>query len=339
MPTATFTELSGTGDTLEPFRDHLPALDGLRGIAVLMVLAAHSPWSLTPDFLVLLRHFLDPVYLGVDIFFVLSGFLITRILIADKIAGRPISHFLLRRVLRIFPIAYLLLAIMLFFRPWWEIGWCAIYLSNYRFFVFDQVFTPLSHYWSLAVEEHFYLLWPWVVYGLSFRNSRAMVCYGIIPAAIVSGIVLTLVLPSESARMFLWYGTQSRMASLALGALFAFGEGWLRHDTRRAARMAAVMFGAFLLIHQDGEYLPRSAEQMIRFLGFAMLSGCLVLTAINMGRCRTPFSKCLDNPPLRYVGRISYGLYLYHAPFILRSACGMNHPRTTPSFGSLKRFF
>jgi peptidoglycan/LPS O-acetylase OafA/YrhL len=217
-------------------------------------------------------------------------------------------------VLRIFPIAYLLLAIMLFFRPWWEIGWCAIYLSNYRFFVFDQVFTPLSHYWSLAVEEHFYLLWPWVVYGLSFRNSRAMVCYGIIPAAIVSGIVLTLVLPSESARMFLWYGTQSRMASLALGALFAFGEGWLRHDTRRAARMAAVMFGAFLLIHRDGEYLPRSAEQMIRFLGFAMLSGCLVLTAINMGRCRTPFSKCLDNPPLRYVGRISYGLYLYHAP-------------------------
>jgi peptidoglycan/LPS O-acetylase OafA/YrhL len=301
--------------------DYLPHLDGLRAIAAILVLVAHIPIQLMHPAVLHLMWILNPWYLGVDIFFVLSGFLITRILIADKSAGRPLSHFLMRRALRIFPIYYLLLFIMLFFRPASEIGWCAIYLANYQFSL-HPVLTPLGHFWSLSVEEHFYLLWPWLVYGLSFRKSRAVVLYLLIPVAAAFAIGITLAhnhLPPTFITL-ISHGTQCRMASLGLGALFAYSEVWLRADKIRLSWIATTFLVGFIVINRiahaffKAEILPDIAHQAVTFFSFALLSGCLVLTAIGMKGSKSWLGKCLNNRPFLYIGRISYGLYLYHLP-------------------------
>ena len=145
---------------------HLPSLDGLRAIAVLLVLWQHVPLHTEgyPLWLEQARWLVNPGNLGVELFFALSGFLITRILLAEQRAGHQVRWFLLRRMLRIFPIYYLLLMVMAFWRPADELAWCALYVSN-----FADVFAPaagpkpLGHTWSLCVEEHFYLLWPLAV--------------------------------------------------------------------------------------------------------------------------------------------------------------------------------
>src|SRR5882672_2186860 len=124
-----------------------------------MVLWSHVPVASTPGVVRLLRSAFNPGYLGVDLFFVLSGFLITRILLADRENERPLRFFLARRALRIFPIYYLLLAVLLLAKPGQYLAWCAIYLSNFHF-MFDKTPNPLPHTWSLAIEEHFYLIWP-----------------------------------------------------------------------------------------------------------------------------------------------------------------------------------
>src|SRR5262249_44746682 len=134
----------------------LPILDGLRAVAVLLVLWAHVAPDLPgyPAALAAARALIDPGSLGVDLFFVLSGFLITRILLAERASGHAVGWFLLRRALRILPAYWLLLGLMWCLRPGPEMPWCALYLANFWFIAHD-VWSPLKHTWSLSVEEHF----------------------------------------------------------------------------------------------------------------------------------------------------------------------------------------
>ncbi|MGH9678719.1 MAG: acyltransferase family protein, partial [Candidatus Acidiferrales bacterium] len=156
---------------------YIPELDGLHGIAVLMVIFHHISQNV-PGFTragssgrlvgVWLR-ITTPGWLGVDIFFVLSGFLITGILLDTKGRPRFYRNFYMKRILRIFPMYYLTLVIMLPFYswPWPFFGLSAAYLSNVSvLFGVPMVLAPL---WSLYVEEHFYFLWPWVIRFLSVR--------------------------------------------------------------------------------------------------------------------------------------------------------------------------
>lgn len=303
------------------------SLDSVRAIAALLVVLEHTPLSMKTWWWaqeIQMRY--APGYLGVDLFFVLSGFLITRILLSDREAGVPLRHFWARRALRIFPAFYLLTAIVAIVRWGPEIPWVATYTSNFYFYELGVPFSPLSHTWSLAVEEHFYLVWPLVVYLLARRWS-----------AVVAGLVL-LPLGAASAYWVARYGllesmsmgqafTQVRVFSLALGALLAFAEPAYQMLMRGQrlwrfwGNVALVVLALNLAFWCYTLYVEslldadmRTHVAFHRCVGMGGVSLSLVVLAIQADRL--PKFRWLDPPfaVLRYVGRISYGLYLYHLP-------------------------
>jgi len=324
---------------------HLPILDGLRGIAVLLVLWDHAPRALFPEWLREVGRLRNTGNFGVDLFFVLSGFLITRILLAGREAGVPVRYFLLRRACRIFPIYYLLLLALALVRPHQEIGWCALYLSNYYGVVSDLPPSWLHHTWSLCVEEHFYAGWPLVVSFLPRLWSRRVIVAVVIPAALLSGLALVLLPTFDGASAwlgarvaagtidpfdrleFILYGTQCRVLSLAVGALFAYHEASLRTRARSwlvAAALALVAAtGLSVGAPAIGALLQRTfapslpAHDWSVFTGFVATtfasSATLAAVLALSGRAWRPMA-LLEARPLRAIGRISYGLYLFHVP-------------------------
>lgn len=316
---------------------HIPTLDALRAAAVLMVLWSHIPVVSTPGVVRLLRSLLNPGYLGVDLFFVLSGFLITRILIADRENGRPLRLFFARRALRIFPIYYLLLVLLLFLKPGPYLAWCAVYLSNFQF-MFDKTPSPLRHTWSLAVEEHFYLLWPPIVRFWAQARSQAA-AIALIALSIVAGVATVLLQQAYPdswigiARDPIYRGSIYRFGSLLVGALFAFNEDWLRKDAARLWRLAlALAVGGTIcgVISKLRETIWFPLESMV---GFAALSGAVVLAALAVNDHPGVARRLLSHPALGYIGKISYGLYLYHFPIYYRF--GLAYPKGTPALSSI----
>jgi len=297
------------------FRDRIPALDGLRGVAVLLVLWSHLPAGVFGAPGDALRYVLRPGYLGVDIFFVLSGFLITRILLDDRARRRPLRQFMLRRFVRIFPIYYLLIAVLLIVDPGPYLGWCATYLSNFYFAV-ETLHSPMEHTWSLAVEEHFYLFWPFAVYALSVTASRRLALFGMIPAAVALAVATAFFeerLPAQ-ADAIIYRVTFYRMMSLALGAVIAYTEPQLRRQPRRILTLMGALFLLSILIIPMTPLVDHRWVGPIMLVGFSLLSGAILLAAMAAERSGGALADALHWAPLGFFGRISYGLYLYHLP-------------------------
>ena len=312
---------------------HVPSLDGLRAIAVLLVMWSHVPVTMPgyPEWLGLANYVLQPGGFGVELFFALSGFLITRILLAERAMGMPVRWFLLRRVLRIFPIYYLLLLVMIPFRPAAELGWCALYLGN-----FANVFAPtpgerpLEHTWSLCVEEHFYLLWPLVVAFASTVVSRRVLLWGLIPFGVLGGVYVCATFAPETAKIAVDRLSPFRFMTLAAGALVAYAETGLMADPRRLRRIGFGLIAVAIALHPliwfvgmpffwlphlveltywPLEYGPAAARLDSMLLSTGILMWCLVPRGYALSVARP-----LSAAPLRAIGRISYGLYLYHMP-------------------------
>jgi len=312
-------------DTLKP-KGHIPALDGLRAIAVLLVMWEHIPLGEGRETEGFWRLLIQPGYLGVDIFFVLSGFLITRILLVDKERGVPLRYFLMRRFLRIFPIYYLTLLVIWIVRGGPELGWCATYLANF-WFPFNEVASPLKHTWSLAVEEHYYLVWPLAVYLLSRRGSRLLASLVLIPGAIAAGFIANYVyVPNNQleemafARDVIQYGTQYRMLSLSAGAMLAFHEPFLRQRGWRTLLFALVLGAAGYWAVWLAGYRPLFGARKwiwipaVWLVGFSAISTAWIMLGLALDRIGNGAQLLLSNTPMRFIGRISYGLYLYHFP-------------------------
>jgi peptidoglycan/LPS O-acetylase OafA/YrhL len=278
-------------------KDHVPGLDALRGLAVLLILWTHVPSGLLGKPIDLLKGVVQPGYLGVDLFFVLSGFLITRILLVDKDRGRPLRWFLLRRVLRIFPIYYLVVVAVWLIRPGPELPWCALYASNF-YFPFHPQETLLRHSWSLAVEEHFYLLWPLAVYVLPTRKA-AFAAVGLLPFAVACAIAVILLdgdtglrwisstfgesaAGSYNSRELVYMGTMFRAESLGLGALLAFSERRIERRPWIALGLAlgAGVAAAVLVRGSTLNVAPRWVA-LTRLIGFTGVSGAAVLWLIG----------------------------------------------------------
>jgi len=313
---------------------HIPSLDGLRAIAVLLVLWCHVPVTLTgyPDWLLLARWWLEPGDLGVELFFALSGFLITRILLAEQAAHQPVRWFLLRRMLRIFPIYYLLLLVMLFWRPGAEIGWCALYLGNFAD-VFSPTpgFKPLGHTWSLCVEEHFYLLWPMVIACCGSATGARVLKWVVIPVAVVGAVLVGILCEQRTAELAVYRLSPFRFLTLACGALVAYAEPRLMRSPRRTFAMGVGLTVLGLLLHPHiwfailpilwlggvdswpMELAPAAIRIHVAITSIGILLWCLVPRS-----CLASPAGVLAISPLRAIGRISYGLYLYHLP-IFRS--------------------
>jgi peptidoglycan/LPS O-acetylase OafA/YrhL len=301
-------------------RGHLPALDGVRGIAVLMVFWFHLCQSnqelqqILPD--VILRT-ASIGQTGVDLFFVLSGFLITRILLATRDHSARFRSFFARRSLRIFPLYFLFLAVGLLLPASWvsETGgselspfWMWCYLSNIPPTFWDRpVLFP--HLWSLAVEEQFYLIWPFIVYWLPVNRTRD-VCLLLFATA----PVLRLVMMSNGYSPF--YLLPCRVDALAAGAFLAVC--WPADTNRKSYLPKVSVFVSVLLVVSAVCYIAFSGTglpivQVVKHSICSVLFSSLVYFAIEVQSIRSVLSsKCL-----RFFGKHSYAIYLCHPILIV----------------------
>lgn len=290
---------------------YVATLDGLRGFAVLLVLWAHIPVAAQPALLGSLRRAVQPGYLGVDVFFVLSGFLITRILLRDRAEGRSLRRFWLRRAIRIFPIYYLLIAFLLLIWPGEYLLAAFFYVQNFTF-IFDGSPNPLRHTWSLAVEEHYYMVWPLIVL-LARPDWTRLAAWAILAVGLLLGVSLALS-DWEFAAGFNYRATPIRCASLAAGSILAFVELFAGGNQGRFLRLAVGL--ALLSVLAGGGLLASgidfSAVKLVTSAGLstAIVAGCIWLDRLDGAVIR----RLLTGGVLVGVGRISYGIYLYHYP-------------------------
>jgi peptidoglycan/LPS O-acetylase OafA/YrhL len=311
------------------------ALDGLRGVAILLVIAFHylGTWAeLTPGASGLF-HLARGGWVGVDLFFALSGFLITGILIRSQGSPRWIRNFYARRTLRIFPLYYLCLALIFGlgalvpalrnegFREIAEVqGWLWLYASNIKvainqqwqtFGLFRGGWVELSHLWSLAVEEQFYLVWPALI-ALTPTRHRFRLALGAFAVALLLRLAFVHHGNVTAAYMLM----PCRMDALASGAVIALladRDGdcarLLRWARPIAVLAAAAIAGIWIL---RGDFWQR--DPVVAGLGFslvALLSGCLVVFAIALPRSHV-FVRLLRARPLRRIGEVSYAMYILH---------------------------
>jgi peptidoglycan/LPS O-acetylase OafA/YrhL len=292
---------------------HIPGLDGVRGLAALMIMFLHFVPNYDPivhPFLSYVRKIAIIGQCGVPLFFVLSGFLITRILLYSKLYPNYFKQFYMKRVLRIFPLYYLYLIITFFLLPLlthhqlpdWSMTWYYyFYLQNIPM-TFNLKAADIPHLWSLAVEEHFYLVWPIIVY---FFSDKATV-------RIIAGIVLFALL----CRIILihfgigtYYFTLTTFDSLALGAFLALNEKykWLNMKNMLQIAFITVMplFLAFPFATGLGNNFVQYFKNPIISI-FCM--GLIGLVSMNNYQANYFFK----NRFLRYTGKISYGLYVFH---------------------------
>ena len=281
---------------------YLPQLDVVRAIAVSLVLWHH--WFGHPD------HPFGPI--GVWLFFVLSGFLITRILLnarRDTPRGNrtALLNFYIRRFLRIFPLYYFVLllawATSETFRADWY--WYAAYLQNFKMMAADDPVKVFGvHLWTLAVEEQFYVAWPLVVL---FAPRRALLA--VIGCAIALSIVLRGVLAGVGWTSFQVYVfTLNNLDTLGCGALLAYFWVHRRDDVVALRRIA---LGAGLVALAATAFVRRNAlNEALTAVPTALIGLWFVSRAAE--GFRGPFGYAMSFPPSVYFGRISYGIYVYH---------------------------
>lgn len=294
---------------------YIPALDGLRGVAVVLVLLYHFPFveGIAPlNWTLRLSKEADAGYIGVEIFFVLSGYLITRILLNDirEKNGRVFGRFYLKRVLRILPVFYLTIVICALLIPGYNYLYSSVYLANY-YFSFDPDPHPLRHFWSLAVEEQFYLFWP-LLLVFSARNSRRLKALFIlvVGSSVLMILLRDVVFSSPLSRALIYRSLETRMLALGIGGLFAcYGLPKLRTRTVLAA-LASVLLLISLVrgLYDPGGGFPVAAAKAFSYDATAAL---VFVLAANGGPL---IGRLFSLPPLIHLGKISYGLYAYHLP-------------------------
>lgn len=301
-------------------------LDGLRGLAVLAVILYHAT-LFEPGTGPVERSLLEATRLGwagVDLFFVLSGFLITRILVQSRGAENYFRVFYVRRFLRIFPLYYasLLLLVLLFHVTAGESAWYWLYASNVKMTIAGWPSMPLSHFWSLAVEEQYYLVWPLVV-SLLPRRALAGLCAGlllVVPAARIAGYVLGV------PDIGLYVLTPFRLDALAAGSLLALVVPRLseprRYIPHALATLSLSTLASGLVLAVAGDAFWGTPPMLtLGFTFLAVVFAALVFLVIALPR-DTLLPRILEWKPLRAAGKVSYAMYVFHWPvtFALRGA-------------------
>ena len=307
-------------------RRHYPGLDGLRGVAILAVFLSHFGGGHTNGNAAahIAAHLTDAGWMGVDLFFVLSGFLITGILLDT--AGHPhrVRNFYARRALRIFPVFYGVLFFFVLLTPFLHLHWHPqhllyfFYLSNMLPLFVKHIIPPgrgvdFVHFWSLAVEEQFYLLWPVIVWRVSNRKLLLWIAIGVMVAAFL--LRIALVLRGVDADV-IYQLLPTRADSLICGSVLAI---FVRLEEGRKLRLGPVLAGSgvgmLLIFLASGGASHQSA--LISTAGYtfiALFFGCIVYYAQqDHGWVR----QACDRRVLRFFGRYSYGLYIYHGVLLL----------------------
>lgn len=320
------SETSGHGDcTGDPLmsersiaRGFIPELDGLRGVAILLVMV-HRFWPRTG--VGVAADLAGTGWIGVDLFFVVSGFLITGILLDTRGDGGYFKNFYARRVLRIFPLYYLfVIGVFVAFSGNPEFransgspGWYLAHLGNVPEGVLEHdVPYWLGPVWSLAIEEQFYLTFPWLVYALD-RRKLTIVLVSMVLAAPAIRLATMLALPDHERFQYLF--TLCRIDTIAVGCLLAVVVRTIDLARyRTAAFRIAVVTIPMLLVLAIGSHLDRTSP-FDRVFGYSIVAvGCAaVLALVLLGRGQ-PATAVLRFAPLAYLGKLCFGLYLLHRP-------------------------
>jgi peptidoglycan/LPS O-acetylase OafA/YrhL len=302
-----------------PGRQYYPALDGLRGLAILLVVVYHN------------FGFIDIFFfgwLGVDLFFVLSGFLITDILLKTLGNKKYLYNFYMRRMLRIFPLFYLCLVLFLIviprMNPPFDLSyytdnqvWLWTYMQNWLYIFKDSKgASALHHLWSLSVEEQFYLVWPLVI--LLLRKPPYLMVF-----------IMALLLAALGLRLWIWNNemadlayfnlyTFTRIDGLCIGCMIALlqriNTGFLKKYTTVIVLFFAGLNFAFFFINRNNQFsFPYLA--IVGYTTFAMIFGLLVNEAVTGNSKLVNF--IFNIPLLKFFGRISYSFYVLHWPVFL----------------------
>jgi peptidoglycan/LPS O-acetylase OafA/YrhL len=287
---------------------HIQQLDSIRAIAVILVIISHwipklnvLPWG----------------EIGVDIFFVLSGFLITGILLDNKklhdalkvSQSRIIGNFIVRRTLRIFPIYYLMVFVHYVVADFTgtsvkeNILFYLTYTSNILFYRTGHLDGIASHFWSLAVEEQFYLIWPWVILFIKrqylFKTIWIFVCVG---------VVFPFLIPGDSDML-----TPACFTAFALGALLAYTNGSDKPELETShailissLTLISLVLLAFYPLLKSSLFVNLPIRLPISIITLWLIRYCLYQNNI------TQLNWVLNSKPLMFIGKISYGIYIYH---------------------------
>ena len=299
--------------------DPLPrvqALDGVRGLAILTVMIHHFTFLPHGPLIDDAVHAVCRLgWTGVDLFFVLSGYLITSILVEYKGDAKYFSTFYARRFLRIFPLYYAVLLLVLVILPRFvDVGqvhgspiWFWLHASNIRFAIWGFMHRSLNIAWSLAIEEQFYLVWPLVVH-LTPRDKLPKVCLGVFGASVLCRLGLELAGASFATT---YVATPARLDGLSLGAFLACVPFEKIRASRKTAMFVAgagALVSALVVAYARAPNMERKFGPTVGYAALAIMwSGVLVL-ALTAPRITRVFS----TRPLVALGKYSYALYLFH---------------------------
>jgi peptidoglycan/LPS O-acetylase OafA/YrhL len=287
-------------------------LDGLRGLAIALVIAYHE------------LHF--PLgWAGVDLFFVLSGYLVTTILRRDRDAAIFWKPFYIKRATRILPAFFiaLLLCAIFFRQEWHELRWYYLFtLANFGLipYVGAKAFGAL---WSLSVEEHFYLLWP-----LGIRNLSSRVLMGLLLGILVVEPILRAIVTPFTSNYWITYAlTPLRLDGLAAGALIAIAletpRPWIAVWSKRVGIAILLVMVGLQLTHQ---FEHKNNVLLFNSLGYTLTAmGAASLLAFTLLHEKSWLSRVFEYRALTFLGSISYGLYLFHQFIFSRFAIIAEH--------------
>lgn len=323
----------------------LPGLDGLRGIAVLAVIIYHADVSL-----------LVGGFLGVDVFFVLSGFLITTLLIDELTQTNTVdrARFYMRRIRRLFPALFLVLFFSVLVSGLFvldaayhvrrDLPWAITFVLNWSYLFFEQSYFVnisrpplLQHLWSLSVEEQFYVIWPILLvalYKVRIGKLAPRVKIFFVSAALAIASTAWMIhlsvtngfpIPNDPSRVY--FGTDTHAMGLLVGcaaaALWRHEKLNARLTPDRAAALNAIGLVSlaglayfFVFVSELNEFLYRGG-----FLVLSLLTASLVLVAAHPG---LKFGAILGNPVLKWFGDRSYGIYLWHWPIFVLMRSGID---------------
>ena len=341
-PGMMMNSIEHTTPTSPSLRGHIPALDGIRGAAMFLVMIHHfsrlsDTASITGQ---TLTCFITATWVSIDLFFVLSGFLITGILCDARERPRFFRNFYMRRFLRIFPLYYASIVLMLFLypllfpeHPEWvnEMhriqGFYWGYLTN-AFIVFGRhegmpYYTV--HFWSLSVEEHFYLVWPLIVYFLGRRKSigvcLAVIClspflrYYNIHSVVAWAAHLGLRTPPAEIVNYLF--TPFRLDSLAIGSMLALASREIRDYQvliRPARYLLPISFCGIASMALANKGILIWSDPIVQVVGFTLLAFLFgsVIVLSTMTAKPTWLTRLFNLSVLRFFGKYSYSMYIFH---------------------------